>query len=115
MFSKKQGRKKRQWQCRIVGVGVHSICKMKGGLTAVVFQLLDKFGMLTFARFLYNAFHFFGKWGVSRYWDIWSRITKGVGGVVGPKKKCSLSNFLSHRKLSNLEVNKFFLLISSEK
>ena len=37
MFSKKQGRKKkqdrkrRQWQCRIVAVGVDNICKRKGG------------------------------------------------------------------------------------
>ena len=62
MFSKKQGRKKRQWQCRIVGAGVDNICRRNVGLTDVVFQLLDKFDMLIFACFVYDAFYFFGKW-----------------------------------------------------
>ena len=43
MFSKNQGRKKRQQLDNIFkGRG-----EGEGGVTAVVFQLLDKFGMLT--------------------------------------------------------------------
>ena len=47
----------------LLGVEGNNICKRKGGrgLTAVLFQPLDKFYMLTCACFLYNAFHFFGK------------------------------------------------------
>ena len=32
MFSKKQGRKKRQWQCRIVGGEVDNICRADFGI-----------------------------------------------------------------------------------
>ena len=60
MFSKKQGRKKGSGRAGLLRVGVDNICKRKG-ITAVVFQLLDKFGVLTCACFLYNAYHFFGK------------------------------------------------------
>ena len=41
-----------QWQCRIVGVGWTTFvkeggCAGWGAVTAVIFQLLDKFAMLT--------------------------------------------------------------------
>ena len=50
MFSKKQGREKRQWQFRIVGVGVdHTFKRKRGGVAAVVFKFLHKFGMRTCA------------------------------------------------------------------
>ena len=58
MLSKKQVRKKRQWQGRIVRGRVDNIRKRKG-VTGLLFQLLDKFGMLTWACFLYNALHLF--------------------------------------------------------
>ena len=46
MFSKKQGRKKRKWQCRISKGKVGQIFKKKWG--GVGWLLLNNFGMQTF-------------------------------------------------------------------
>ena len=60
MFSKKQGRKKRKWQCGISKGKVGQIFKKKWG--GVRLLLLDNFGMQTFTCLFKNMFHFFGKW-----------------------------------------------------